>query len=520
MFSISDFSIRSLCLLLLALSLGTVGCGSAPTTASTATTATPTPAAPVSYIPPTAPCVGASDYGTPGEQGALDIDAELPVSAANQTTYVAAVQAGMNSRGNAVGCPGTAYTYQAAAATPIPTYAEALSNWTGTHVPGILTYSTACPDLGRTGAGYALASYYANLSGYTLPAATQQQLSTKVSAIDAMLAAEQFTSSNVSGALTNPGSFGYLNTAASNSCFFTTLAGSVTLGSNINAFCTGVPSACTTYSSGLFKGLSFQVQDLGDLSLVPDGSMDFDHGFDGVALMEATIQQANSPYAANLALAGQWAINEPAVRDINYTAKLVWLLAELYDRTGNAAYSASMLNKLNRGLLINELMPDPANPANVYGMSPVMPFAALTPVAQTPGRMYDGHNALPDYASINTWALVEAYVALRDQGDATNAALVRPYAIAAMNNLAYEINTFGVPSLGKSQAPMALLLGLWKISAYEGFQGGGSGGTNWESAAWRYWNNGAASNFGPETLNAALYLVYLSGKPYVPLKSR
>lgn len=84
-----------------------------------------------------------------------------------------------------------------------------------------------------------------------------------------------------------------------------------------------------------------------------------------------------------------------------------------------------MMNKLKRGLLINALMPDPANTANVYGMSPAMPFAALTPVPQ-------------------------------------------------------------------------------KFSAYEGFQGGGSAASNWESAAWRCWNNGTTSNFGPETLNAAL----------------
>ncbi len=507
--------VRSLSSLVLALSLGLAGCGSTPTPA----TGTPAPVTPVSYTPPTAPCVAASNYGTPAEQAALDQDAELPISSANQATYVAAVQAGMNSRGNTAGCPGTAYTYEAAAASA-PTYAQALNNWTGTHVPGILAYSTACPDLGRTGAAYALAGYYANLSGYTLPTSTQQQLTTKLSAIDDMLAGEQFASGTVSGTILNPGSFGYLNASSSNSCFFTTLAGSVTLGSNINAFCTGLPNSCVTYMAGPFKGLNFEVQDLGDLSLVPDGSMGFDHGFDGVALMEATIQQANSPYENNLALAGQWAISEPAVRDVNYTSKLVWLLAELYDRTGTTAYSTAMMNKLNRGLLVNALMPDPANPANVYGMSPAMPFAALAAVAQTPGRMFDGHNALPDYSAINTWSLVEAYVALRDQGDTANAAMVRPYALAAMNNLAYEINSFGVPSLGKSQIPMALLLGLWKVSAYEGFQGGGSGPTNWESAAWRCWNNGTASSFGPETLNAALYLVYLSGKPYVPLKSR
>ncbi len=480
---------------------------------------TPATVVPASYTPPTAPCVTTSNYGTPADQAALDTDAELPINPANQATYVAAVHAGMNSRGTAVGCPSTAYTYEAAAATP-PTYAQVLGTWTGTHVPGILGYSTACPDLGRTGAAYALASYYANLSGYTLPTSTQQQLTTQTGAIDAMLAGEQYSSVNVSGTVNDPGSFGYVNTTPANKCFFTTLAGSVSLGSNIHSFCIGVPDACTTYTAGPFKGLSFQVQDLGDLALVPDGSMAFDHGFDGVALMEATIQQANSPFAANLALAGQWAINEPAVRDVNYTAKLVWLLAELYDRTGNPAYSTAMMNKLNRGLLINALMPDPANPANVYGMSPAVPFAALTPVAQTPGRMFDGHNALPDYSAINSWALVEAYVALRDQGDTTNAAIVRPYAIASLNNLAYEVNTFGVPSIGKSQVPIALLLGLWKISAFEGFQGGGAGATNWEAAAWRYWNNGAASNFGPETLNAALYLVYLSGKTYVPLKLR
>ena len=202
--------LRSSSAYLLLLGVSIFGCSSA----TTPTAITPTPIIPVSYTPPSAPCVGASDYGTPAQQGALDLDAELPVNAANQATYVAAVQAGMNTRGNTVGCPGTAYTYQAATATPIPTYAQALSNWTGTHVPGILAYSTTCPDLGRTGAAYALAGYYASLSQYTLSAASQQQLNAQLAAIDAMLAAEQFTSSNVSGTLTNPGSFGYLNTSA------------------------------------------------------------------------------------------------------------------------------------------------------------------------------------------------------------------------------------------------------------------------------------------------------------------
>ena len=80
--------------------------------------------------------------------------------------------------------------------------------------------------------------------------------------------------------------------------------------------------------------------------------------------------------------------------------------------------------------------------------------------------------------------------------------------------------------------PTALLLGLWKIYNYEGYvdgAGGGSGITNWEAAAWRYWADGDASNSGPETLNAALYVTYTCATQaapananckYTPLASR
>ena len=129
------------------------GCGSGTSPSTAPVTVTP----PVTYTQPVPPCVGPSNYGTGAEQGALDVDAELPMSAANQATYVAAVQAGMNTRGNTVGCPGTAYSYDTASATPIPTYPQALANWTTIHVPGLLAYSTVCPDLGRTAGAYALA---------------------------------------------------------------------------------------------------------------------------------------------------------------------------------------------------------------------------------------------------------------------------------------------------------------------------------------------------------------------------
>jgi len=59
-------------------------------------------------------------------------------------------------------------------------------------------------------------------------------------------------------------------------------------------------------------------------------------------IVEAKIQQSDqslkNKYKESARLAGDWAIAEPPVRNHNYTAKLVWLLAQVYGLTGEAKY--------------------------------------------------------------------------------------------------------------------------------------------------------------------------------------
>jgi hypothetical protein len=460
---------------------------------------------------PSMPCNAIGNYGTNAEQTAID----TAVETGTQAQFAAAVEAAENTRGTMVGCPGSTYTYDTTRTPTAPSFATVLANWNTQHVPNITSYSTACPDIGRNGSGYALATYYTALAGYP---SNQTQLIN----IANMQLATQYSSSTVGGNPLNAGSFGYINTSPSNACYLTVNGGSQALGANVSNYCSTVPANCITYTSGLFAGDTFLFNDIGDPDLVPDGSMGFDHGWAGVMLLEATLQQNRSLYPqfqTALTLAGQWSINEPPVRDTNYTAKSVWLLAELYDETGNQQYYTALMYKLNHDMLVDILMPDPNNPANVYGMTPAMPFSSLTTVAQLPGRVWDGHNSLPSYMPMNAWALVEAYVALRDQGNTTDAATIRPYAIAILNNIAYEINVLGVPNLGKTQLPVALLLGQWKIADYEKVPGG-SGNTNWLNAAWKLWNSGAATTFGTGTPSAALYVLYLSGTKYISLNQR
>lgn len=154
-----------------------------------------------------------------------------------------------------------------------------------------------------------------------------------------------------------------------------------------------------------------------------------------------------------------------------------------------------------------------------------LPFAALHPVARSPGRMWDSHNALPWYQSMNAWALLEAYVAFRDRynalGDAADRAMaerVRPYAFAALDNLAQEVLTVGLPVGGEgiTSWPFSLLLALWKIEAVEG---AGSHPT-WREAAWGIWNSGVFSILGSRGVNIPLYLLVVGEKPYQPLASR
>jgi len=81
----------------------------------------------------------------------------------------------------------------------------------------------------------------------------------------------------------------------------------------------------------------------------------------------------------------------------------------------------------------------------VDGVSPPVRFSDLAPLPQTPGRMWDGHNALPWYHSMNAWALAQANVAFRDRGDVELVGHYRPYVIVTIDNLPDEFIELGIP---------------------------------------------------------------------------
>jgi hypothetical protein len=116
---------------------------------------------------------------------------------------------------------------------------------------------------------------------------------------------------------------------------------------------------------------------------------------------------------------------------------------------------------------------------------------------------------------MNAFALVEVYAALRDRGDRADAARVRPYAQATLDNLAWEITQLGVPSSGYTMAPYALLLGMHKIAAVDG-----RSQPAWERAFAAYWNARTKETRPEQTHIAGLYLLYKSGKLYTPLRKR
>ena len=89
---------------------------------------------------------------------------------------------------------------------------------------------------------------------------------------------------------------------------------------------------------------------------------------------------------------------------------------------------------------------------------------------------------------MNAFALVEAYVALRERGDQTEAARVRPY---------------------------ALLLGAFKIADTEK-----QPHAEWTRAFAAYWNARTKETLIEQTHIAGLYLLSQSGKPYQPLHRR
>lgn len=256
------------------------------------------------------------------------------------------------------------------------------------------------------------------------------------------------------------------------------------------------PQFTARYQEGVFADQLFAVADYDGLGAWPDdGGGAYDHGFSAAMMALATTHE--NPAVAQIAydsllLAAEWSMHEPAVPNTNYTAKNIWVLAMGYRLSGDVAYRDAMIEKISLTVIPSMLTDFEAPFGEVDGVDGVR-FSDLHPVARTPGRCFDGHNVQPWYHSINAWALVASYAALRDRGDDELAKWIEAYAVAAVDSLADEFLRLGGPSpktkgpaLG--DVPIALLMGL--IEMPDASQASRSA---WKDAAWGLWNTGLYS---------------------------
>lgn len=456
-----------------------------------------------SAVGQTAPC----DLTYGSEEDAENIT--LQMYSGTIEAAIDALTAAKNTRGVRVGCPEIEITYSPAD-FDVPALSEITTVWNTAIKPEIESYTIDCPRIGRYENNLGLGAYYAKQADYfdNLPS---------LAAIGNMMEAQQFTSNNYSGPINteNLGVFGYIHVAILNPCY----PGGV-VGSSVDAVCDAIPEYCVNYDLGLYAGKDFLIGDQNADYDFYDGGIAYDHGWVGVTMIEAAIAQSDitlkAKYKSAAIAAAQWATNEKTVRNHNYTAKLIWLLAELYAWSGQEEYKTALNYRLEKNLIPGVLM-DLDEDGEVDGMSPTILFSELSEIAQRPGRMWDGHNALPWYNAMNAWAMTEAYIAFRDQEDIARATELKPYAIAMLDNLAWEVNNFGVipNQLGIRDLAYGLLIGIWKIAQYEDEEH-----SEWESAAWALWNSGYFNEISTHSVCVGLYLNIREENPYKPLHER
>lgn len=451
----------------------------------------------------TAPC--GDDYGTASDQA--NIIQQMRYGTINDA--INAINQGKNTRGIALGCPQVVITYGTPDITE-PLLSDIENVWNTIHSPTISGITINCPRIGRYENNSALGAYYAMQAGYFTD-------TSKLAEIADMMRAQQYDSCNVIITDTrNEGVYGYINVGNLNSCY----PGGV-VGSSVSTLCSTFPQYCITYTNGLFSGESFAISGQDDANNWFDGGLAYDHGWVGIQMIEASIMQSNpvfkQRYRQSLQLATQYAMSEYTVKNHNYTSKLTWLLAEMYAWTGDTIYRNELNYKLDKNLIPGILW-DADNDGFVDGTSPTVAFSSLNTVAQTPGRMWDGHNSIPWYQAMNTWTMIESYIAFRDRGDVVRANELKPYAVAMLDNLANEILNQGVISpdaLGVRDITYALLIGIWKVSQYEN-----ESHLNWEQAAWAMWNTGYFNTYNTHSVCVGLYLTVKSNTPYIPLSMR
>jgi hypothetical protein len=461
--------------------------------------------------PPLAPppvCMN-NRYGT----GAQSAQIEQLMQSGSVAEVQAALRAAQRTRWLELGCAELQYSY-IEADVRAPAAAQISAAWqVHSAAAGPLSAQLdRCPALGRSAGAYALGGWNALQGGLTVDEGALRTLS------DNLLQTQWTPERGTTVEAVPYGMFGYATSVGDpdSACY---VAGVV--GEGVGRACETAPALCTVFQSGRFSGQQFVVGDYLPSAGVRDGGGGFDQGWAGVMMIEAALA-ARDPvdrqrYRAAAIAAGEWAVAEPPVRNHNYTAKLIWLLAALYDFTGEARFREALIDKLERNLLPGVLMDLNAD-GQIDGLEPLRFDQLKAPAARLPGRMWDAHNALPWYAAMNAWALIEAHAAFVSRGDAQWAARTRSYALAMLDNLAAELAGRAGANLGpgSSQLPFAFATALWKLADVERLSR-----PAWEAVLWGVWNTGLDQAPGDNrTATAAMVALRSKGVAYRSYRQR
>jgi hypothetical protein len=450
------------------------------------------------------------DYGTHEDRQRIQ-RAMLNGSAAQVRL---AVNAAKSTRGTSLGCAQRALPVRGSIDTTPPRFEDVLVAWERAVQPELDAYRDGCPGLGRQWPAIALAAYQARRAG--VEARDEPLIRIARMALD-----QQYTAAVAPEPLVaEPGVFGiYLAEDDDDPCAIPGVPGEGT-----TRFCARFPDLCPRYDGGRWAGARFAVADhvrTGDDLEGDPGGLDFDQGWMTTMLIDASLilEDPELTHRCRQAalLNARWALGQPPVTNHNFTAKLVWLLARTYALTGRHDLRHGLVDRLDRNLAPGVLMDADGN-GLVDGVSPPVAFVDLTTVASIPGRMWDGHNALPWYHSINAWAMVEAYAALRDRGHGDLAERYRPLAVAMVDNLAREILTLGPPApreTGWTDTPFAILLARWAIARAED-----EPHALWDDAAAALWNSDAFEVRGTRMHAVGWYLLLASDVPYESLEAQ
>jgi hypothetical protein len=401
------------------------------------------------------------------------------------TEAAAAIRAAMTVRGVWLGCPEEAVLWRPAQSV-VPTSAALAAAWAVQIAPALARIPIDRPVPARAWGYLALGAFAAGRAGATVDEAAWSRL------IGNALG-QQYADGNAPWPpQRQPGLYGYAVVEDDDPWFDRTRVGSADMGSVLLRLAERHPQLVATYDAGPWAGRRFIIADVDPPDLL-DGGAAYDQGIAGVAILAAALRQTDPEvrerWLASARLACAWARVEPAVINANYTAKLVWLLAEAYAAEGRTEDRDAMLDKLARSVLPGVLMD--ADRDGVVDGVPGVRFAELWQGARVPGRMWDAHNAKPVYHAMVAQAVTAAWASLRRRGDAAEADRLEPYARAMLDNLSDGIIAWGVPNSGHGLVPWALLEGLAAFA--------GEAPPAWHEALHRLWGAGVFAAPGEAT---------------------